>query len=51
MRKAKEADELKYWLEICRSSEFYPNPSESLMKNLNSVTLIVSKIISTSKKS
>ncbi|MDO6818227.1 four helix bundle protein [Zobellia sp. 1_MG-2023] len=48
---AKEADELKYWLEICRSSEFYPNPSESLMKNLNSVTLIVSKIISTSKKS
>ncbi|MUH35067.1 four helix bundle protein [Zobellia amurskyensis] len=48
---AKEADELKYWLEICRSSEFYPNPIESLMKNLNSVTLIVSKIISTSKKS
>ncbi|PKA98363.1 four helix bundle protein [Flavobacteriaceae bacterium MAR_2009_75] len=48
---AKEADELKYWLEICNSSEFYPNPKESLMKNLNSTILIISKIISTSKKS
>ena len=48
---AKEADELKYWLQICMSSEIYPNPDESLMKNLNSVILIISKIISTSKKS
>ena len=48
---AKEADELKYWLQICMSSEFYPNPDESLMKNLNTVILIISKIISTSKKS
>lgn len=48
---AKEADELTYWLELCKSSEFYPNPSESIMKNLKSTILIISKIISTSKKS
>ncbi|WP_298474911.1 four helix bundle protein [uncultured Maribacter sp.] len=48
---AKEADELMFWLEICESSDFYPNPGENLMKNLNSSILIISKIISTSKKS
>ncbi len=47
---AKEADELEYWLELCKASEFYPNPNEKLLKNLKSVILIISKIISTSKK-
>lgn len=47
---AKEADELEYWLELCKSSEFYPNPEEKTLKQLKSVILIISKIISTSKK-
>ena len=47
---AKEADELQYWLELCQSSEFYPNPTEELLKKLQSISLIISKIISSSKK-
>jgi len=47
---AKEADELKYWLELCKESKFYPNPDENILKDLTSVILIISKIISTSKK-
>lgn len=47
---AKEADELEYWLKLCQSSEHYPNPDEKLLKNLKSVILIISKIISSSKK-
>ena len=43
---AKEADEVKYWLSLCKESEFYPNPSEELQ----SINLILSKIISSSKK-
>ena len=48
---AKEADELEYWLKLCEASEFYPNPDEKLLKQLKSVILIISKIISTSKRS
>ena len=48
---AKEADELLYWLQLCEKSEFYPNPEEVLISELNSISLIVSKIISSSKKS
>lgn len=47
---AKEADELQYWLELCLHSDFYPNPSEELLKKLQSIHLIISKIISSSKK-
>lgn len=47
---AKEADELQYWLELCQESKFYPNPSEELLKKLQSINLIISKIISSSKK-
>ena len=47
---AKEADELEYWLKLCQASEYYPNPEEKLLKDLKSVILIISKIISTSKK-
>lgn len=47
---AKEADELIYWLQLCLESEFYPNPKEEIFKELNSIILIISKIISSSKK-
>jgi four helix bundle protein len=44
---AKEADEVKYWLSPCKESEFY---SEELHKEIQSINLILSKIISSSKK-
>ena len=47
---AKEADELQFWLELCQNSEFYPNPNEELFKKLQSINLIISKILSSSKK-
>jgi len=47
----KEADELEYWLKLCSKSVFYPNPDKNLLIELNSIILIISKIISTSKKS
>jgi len=47
---AKETDELNYWLMLCEKSEFYPNPKEELLKELHTINLIVSKIISSSKK-
>ena len=47
---AKEADELQFWLKLCQNSEFYPNPNEELFKKLQSINLIISKIISSSKK-
>lgn len=46
---AKEADELCYWLMLCKSSIFYPDPQEELFTKLNSITLIITKIISSSK--
>jgi len=46
---AKEADEVNYWLMLCKSSEFYPNPNEKLFTELNSIILIITKIISSSK--
>lgn len=46
---AKEADELLYWLMLCKASEFYPEPDEQLLIKLNSITLIITKIISSSK--
>jgi four helix bundle protein len=46
---AKEADELYYWLTLCKSSEFYPDPDERLFTDLNSITLIITKIIASSK--
>ena len=47
---AKEADEVQYWLSLCKESEFYPNPSEELHNEIQSINLILSKIISSSKK-
>lgn len=46
---AKEADEVYYWLLLCKSSEFYPNPDERLFTDLNSIILIITKIIASSK--
>lgn len=46
---AKEADEVQYWLTLCKSSDFYPDPDESLLSDLNSIILIITKIISSSK--
>ena len=47
---AKEADELSYWLDLCLNSDFYPNPKEELFKKLQSINLIISKIIASCKK-
>ncbi len=47
---AKETDELQFWLELCQESEFYPSPNEELFKKLQSINLIISKIIASSKK-
>ncbi|MCB0447049.1 MAG: four helix bundle protein [Gelidibacter sp.] len=46
---AKEADELEYWLYLCKASNVYPSPDEELFKKLKSIILIISKIISSSK--
>ncbi len=47
---AKEADEVDYWLKLWEASEFYPNPNKELISQLNTIILIISKIISSSKK-
>lgn len=46
---AKEADELEYWLRLCKESNHYPNP-ETLEEKLKTIIKIVSKIISSSKR-
>lgn len=47
---AKEADETKYWLELCKASKYYSNPSGNLLEEIGSIEKILSKIISSSKK-
>lgn len=47
---AKEADEVIYFLMLCEKSDFYPNP-DALVLEANEISLILSKIISTAKKS
>ncbi|MGK0412578.1 MAG: four helix bundle protein [Polaribacter sp.] len=47
---AKEADEIEYWLKLCKASEFYPNPNEEIFKELTIIIKIISKIISSSKE-
>lgn len=46
---AKEADEVEYWLLLCKESEFYPNPDEKMFEELTIIIKIISKIISSSK--
>ncbi|MEM9077838.1 MAG: four helix bundle protein [Bacteroidota bacterium] len=46
---AKELEETKYWLELCDRSNTYPF-EENLKKSADEISLILGKIISTSKK-
>ena len=45
---AKEIEETKYWLILCKESENYPDCS-SLIQQLTEIDKIVTKIIATSK--
>jgi four helix bundle protein len=45
---AKEADETEYWLMLCKRNANYPNPDD-LLKQIDSIHKILSKIISSSK--
>lgn len=45
---AKEVEETKYWLMLCKHSNSYP-PCDSLAEMLNEIDKIITKIISTSK--
>jgi len=47
---AKEADEVEYWLMICKCSKNYPF-TDSLLESIKEIIKILSKIISTSKNS
>jgi four helix bundle protein len=47
---AKEADETEYWLLLCKYSKSYPDADE-ILKKLQPVSKILTKIIATSKKS
>jgi four helix bundle protein len=47
---AKEADELEYWLELCKESKYYPDPYDSMLVDLRSIIKVMSKIIASSKK-
>ena len=47
---AKEADETSYWLQLCQKSEMLPSPQENLIKDLDEILRIISKIISSAKK-
>lgn len=44
----KESEETKCWLEICKASPSYPDPS-SLFTQIDSIQRVIGKIITTSK--
>ena len=44
----KEAEEIKYWLQLCKMSENYPT-SDKLLNDINSLLKVLGKIISSSK--
>ena len=46
---AKEADETQYWLLLCEHSELYPSPDIELVRSIESIIKVLSKIISTTK--
>lgn len=48
---AKEADETEYWPELCKVSEYYPTPDADFFDDLKVVIKILSKIVSSTKKS
>lgn len=45
---AKEAEEVEYWLELCKYSENYPF-NEKLLEDIKILQKIINKIINTSK--
>jgi four helix bundle protein len=45
----KEAEETRYWLELCENSDNYPKP-EKLLQGIESILKVLGKIISTAKK-
>jgi four helix bundle protein len=45
---AKEAEETKYWLQLCLRAKSYPDPGDLLVK-IQSIIKILTKIITTSK--
>ncbi|PCE66777.1 four helix bundle protein [Sediminicola luteus] len=47
---AKEADELEYWLTLCKLSKHYPDPMEETFISLENIIKVISKIISSSKR-
>ena len=47
---AKEAEETSYWLELCQESEKLASPPKELVRNLDDIKKIISKIISSAKK-
>ena len=47
---AKEADEVQYWLDLCKATKSYPDPSLDLFDRLQSIINVISKILSTSKR-
>ncbi len=47
---AKESDETKYWLLVCKYSCYYPDPND-LLERLDTIEKIITRIISSSKKS
>lgn len=46
---AKEVEESKYWITLCKKSESYPF-NEQLEKEIQEISLIIYKILSSSKK-
>lgn len=48
---AKELEETKYWLILCKRAKSYPNDALNLTENIHELGLIIYKIISSSKKS
>ncbi len=47
---AKESDETNYWLKLCKASPHYPDPEPNMFTDIESLSRIMSKIISSSKK-
>ncbi|CAN5315126.1 four helix bundle protein [soil metagenome] len=47
---AKEADEIQYWLDLCKSAKSYPDPPQELFVLLQDIIKIISKIIASSKR-
>lgn len=45
---AKEAEEIEYWLLLCKFAKNYP-PSDMLLEQLKSIMNVLNKIISSSK--